>query len=92
MAKIYISEHVESRYNSAEEPPLAEQAFTFSASTQSVAFHVAVGVIRVHTDSVCSIKIGENPTATTDNKRMAANSTEYFAVRGGHKLAAVTNT
>lgn len=61
-------------------------------SAQSAVFPDGTRLIRVHTDAICSIKIGANPTATADDKRMAANATEYFGVTPGHKLAVITNT
>lgn len=100
MAKLYVTEF---RHGGAttlggnvaqvsQEPALAEQAFTFTTTTQSAAFNANTRFIRVHTDSICSIAIGLNPTATTDSRRMVAGQTEYFAVPGGWKIAAVTNT
>lgn len=62
------------------------------ASAQSAVFPAGTRLIRVHTDAICSIKIGVNPVATADDKRMAAGSTEYFGVTPGHKLAVITNT
>ena len=61
-------------------------------SAQSSAFNAATRFIRVHTDAICSILIGSNPTATTAKKRLAADQTEYFAVNSGDKIAAITNT
>jgi hypothetical protein len=47
--------------------------------------------IRVHTDAICSIAFGVNPTATTANARFAANQTEYFGVFPGYMLAVIVN-
>ena len=33
-----------------------------------------------------------DPTATTSNKRLAANQTEYFGVPAGMKLSVIANT
>jgi len=94
MAKMYVTEYAESDINSAKEPPLADQAFTFTGtSTQcSNAFHVRTRLVRVHTDAICSVVINADPTATANNRRMAINTTEYFSVEGGFKIAAITNT
>lgn len=62
------------------------------ASVQSAAFNADTRIIRVHTDAVCSIAFGTNPTATANSMRLAGNQTEYFAVRAGDKLAVITNT
>lgn len=97
---VYIQEFSEVRRNGAggvnpivEMPPLAEQTRTVSGtSAQSSAFNAKTTVIRVHTDAICSIAIGSDPTATTSNMRLPADHTEYFAVTPAHKLAAITNT
>ena len=99
MAFVYISEYADlpvsngRGLNIAQEPPITEQTVANGgATTQSSAFNGSTHVIRVHTDTVCSISIGANPTATTSTKRLAANQTEYFYVTPGHKLAAILNT
>ena len=48
-------------------------------------------MIRVHCDAICSISIGNSPVATTTNKRLAANQTEYFGVIPGQQIAVITN-
>jgi hypothetical protein len=74
-------------------PPVAEQTIAIGvASAQSGAFNGATNFIRAHTDSVCSIAVGVNPTATAGNARMAANQTEYFQVRSGDKIAVIQNS
>lgn len=100
MATLYVSEHTHFGHDNntvafpmALEPPIAEQTVAIGgASTQSSAFNANTRYVRVHTDAICSILIGTNPTATAAKKRLAANQTEYFAVVGGHKLAVITNT
>lgn len=62
------------------------------ASTPSAAFAATTRFVRIHSDSVCSIKFGPNPTATTSSKRMAAGQTEYYYVKPGDKVAAILNT
>jgi len=77
----------------ALQPPAAEQAITYSTSTQSAAFKNNTNFVRLNTDSICSIAFGINPTAVAStNARMSAGSTEYFAVPVGQafKVAAVT--
>lgn len=74
-------------------PPVTEQTVAISgASNPSAAFNAKTEMIRVHTDSVCSIVVGAAPVATTANMRMAAGQTEYFAVAGGNKIAVIANT
>ena len=74
-------------------PPIAEQTVAIGgASVQSGAFNPKTIFIRVHTDAICSISFGANPTASATTARMAANTTEYFAVQSGHKIAVIANT
>jgi hypothetical protein len=100
MATLYISEYAQlgDLGSSSEllplslEPPLAEQTVALSgASAQSNAFGPFTKYIRVHTDAICSILVGSNPTATTAKKRIPADHTEYFGVKPGDKIAAITN-
>ena len=79
----------------ALQPPLAEQTVSLSGSSaQSSAFNSKTQFVRLHTDAICSIEFGTNPTATTAKARMAANQTEYFAVDAGTSMivAGITNT
>ena len=76
------------------EPPLAEQTVAIGgASAQSAAFNAGTTFVRIHTDVICSIAFGTNPTATATTRRLAAGSTEYFAVPRGQsfKVANITN-
>jgi len=99
MAKLYITEYGATITPSAPdlvaEPVIVDQTpVTYSTSTQSAAFSNLTTIVRLHTDSICSVAFGTNPTATTSNRRMAANQTEYFVVPQGlsYKVAAITNT
>lgn len=75
----------------AQEPSVDSVVAITGSSTQGSVFQADTTFIRVHADAVCSIAIGLNPTATTSNKRLAANSTEYFGVYPGYRLAVITN-
>lgn len=61
------------------------------ASLQSAPFSVGSRYVRVHTDVICSIAFGANPTATTSNMRMAANQTEYFMINPRDRVAVIAN-
>jgi hypothetical protein len=75
-----------------QEPPTTEQVVSIAASsTASQPFNQSTTLIRVHADSICSVAIGTNPTATTTNKRLAANQTEYFGVAAGQQIAVIQN-
>lgn len=99
MATLYITEFQRmadddrSVAQMAEMPPVAQQTVAIGGtSAQSSAFNTLTRFIRVHTDSYCSIEFGADPTATAAKARMAADSTEYFGVVPGQKVAVITNT
>lgn len=99
MATLYISEYSEASFGQvarglpiASEPPITEQTVAIGTEADSSAFNAKTKVIRVHCDAICSILIGSAPTATTANKRLPADHTEYFAVQPGHFLSVIANT
>jgi hypothetical protein len=104
MAKLYITEYFKIGRDGNSLPiqsgledgstTVDQTPISFSTSTQSAALNAKTVMVRVHTDSICSIAFGTNPTATTNNKRLAANTTEYFSVDPGKslKIAVITNT
>ena len=101
MAKVYITEYARRAVDSygqsiqaGEEPPVATQTVAIGAEAKSNAFNVKTTFVRVHTDAICSVLFGVNPTADANSPRMAANQTEYFAVLplSGMKLSVITNT
>jgi hypothetical protein len=57
------------------------------SSRQSSAFAAATRFVAVQADSDCHVVFGVNPTATTGGFKVAAGSTEDFAVNGGDKVA-----
>jgi len=61
-------------------------------SVQSNAFNAKTRFIEVHTDAICSIAIGADPTAVATAGRMAAGETRIYGVNPGHKIAVITNT
>lgn len=96
---VYISEHPLPRQRSGnllatiELPALASQRLTNGAvSAESATFAAGTRMIGVSTDAIISIAVGVNPIATTNDKRMAANTTEYFFVSPGQRIAVVNNT
>lgn len=96
MATLYVTEYGSTgaqRTQIAQSPKVAQNNVAISGSTtQSAAFKPSTTIIEVHTDVVCSIEIGENPTATTASARMAADETRYYGVKDGDKIAVITNT
>lgn len=99
MAKLYITEHTLPHVYqglsamAVELPPLTTQVKAIGGtSAQSTAFSAKTQMIGVHTDVICSIEVGVDPTATTDSRRLSAGATEYFYVTPGHKIAVIENT
>ncbi len=100
MAKVYISEYSTMAMDlrgfmmpAGKEPSLVDQTVAITAtSLESLAFNSDTRVVRISTDAVCSIAFGDDPVATTNSKRLAANQTEFFGVRPGQKVAVIANT
>jgi hypothetical protein len=95
MAICYISEYPGGQplgMPASYEPSITDQTAAIGgASTQSAPFTGDTKMIYVNVDSVCSIVFGPNPTATTSNKRMSANQSQFFIVQSGHRLAVIAN-
>ena len=98
MAVVFISEYdvmpvLDGRsIPTGAEPAIAEHTVAITgASVNSNVFGASTKFIRVHTDAICSYKFGVAPTATATTPRLAANSTEFFGVKAGHRVAIITN-
>ena len=97
MATLYVSEFGDIAIGRAQAmtlPPLASQTVAIGGTSAATtnAFGQNTRMIRVHTDAVCSIAVGPSPTAVATAMRMAADTTEYFGVNPGDKIAVITNT
>ena len=99
MATLYITEYedvgptLSQIAQAPQEPRIANQTVAIGGtSTQSSAFNVRTRLVRLHTDAICSVDFGASPTAVATESRMAANTTEFFGVTPGHKVAVITNT
>lgn len=102
MATLYVTEYADLGVSPGSgaapvvaEPPTAEQTVSIGgSSTQSSAFANNTNFIRLHTDAICSVLFGTNPTATAAKRRLAANQTEYVKVPQGaaYKVAVITNS
>jgi hypothetical protein len=95
MATLYISEHTAGTIAGTQvvaEPAKAEQIVAITGSSEaSFPFGEHTKIVRIHCDAVCSIVFGQSPTATTVNKRLAANQTECFSVNPGDQVAVIAN-
>lgn len=103
MAKLYVTEFTnqgqdrQANFMSITlEPPLVDQTPVVigAGHLESAAFNAETTYVRIHCDVVCSIAFGTAPVATANNRRMAANATEYFSVPKGQsfKVSVITNT
>lgn len=100
MATLYITEFSNigvpansTQSQMAAQPPIVEQTVALgAASVQSSAVNASTKFVRLFTDTICGISFGTNPTAVAGSARMAANTTEYFAIPQGqsYKIAAIT--
>lgn len=98
MAVLYISEYPSFSAVSVSQignEPSTDQTVAIAAgSAQSTAFKNNTTIVRLHTDAICSVAFGTNPTAAATNKRLPANAIEYFQIPLGqaYKVAVITNT
>lgn len=75
-------------------PSVADQTVAIGASSvQSAALNAATNMVRVTADTVCSIKFGTNPTASSTTMRLDAGGVEYIGVPvgGSLKIAVIAN-
>ena len=85
MSTLYVTEYARLMFDVAGAavaapyaPAVAEQNVPIGASSaQSSPFSGGTKFVQVHTDSICSIAIGPNPTAVTTAHRMGANETRF---------------
>ena len=100
MATLYITEFAlmgaapNATPQMPQQPAVAEQTLAIGGTSgQSAFFQPATRFVRIHCDSVCSVKFGPNPTAVATGARLAANQTEYHAVPegGSFRVAAIAN-
>ena len=98
---IYITEYSKvasgeygATIQAGEEPPLAEDKKAIgSSSVQSNVFNKHTRVIMVHTDSICHVAIGENPSASVGNRRLPADTTVFYGIPPGEfRLAVIEGT
>jgi hypothetical protein len=100
MAILYVSEYTAPAFFNAEplqmgsEPPVNEQTIAISGSSTQLPSQLSASTnfVRIHNDSSgpCCVAFGPNPTATTGNKRLAPNQTEYFAVLPRSQIAVIS--
>lgn len=100
MATVDITEYqnvandgVGNRVAAGVEPARVVQQVPISGvSAQSAAVNDATKFLRIHTDSTIRIAFGMSPVASATSQRMVANSTEYFGITPGVKVAVIAAT
>lgn len=66
----------------------AQAAMTATGtSAQSAAFASGTNLVVIDTDEQVYVKIGNNPTATTNDLRIPAGQRQEFTVTAGNKVA-----
>jgi hypothetical protein len=95
MATIHITEFIalgrDARGNELQVGKMPEhttQVVTYTTSTQSAAFGAETKFIRVIADAAAHLAFGSNPTATANSLWVPADTSEYFSVVPGQKVAA----
>ena len=100
MATVYVTEYVHAAVDQGKAlpvgfgPPTATQVVGIGGSSSlSAPFGPNTTLIRVHSDSICSVLVGttNTTTATATGPRMAAGQTEYFGVAPGMVIAVISN-
>lgn len=68
-----------------------QQLSVSGVSAQSASLNETTKFVRVHTDSTIRIAFGADPVASAASQRMVGNSTEYFGVTPGIKIAIIAS-
>lgn len=77
------------------EPSLGDSTVAIgSSSEQSGQLNPKTRFVMVHTDAICHVAFGGNPTATTGNRRLPADATIFYGVDPTKdlQLAVITGT
>lgn len=61
-------------------------------SAQSTAITANAGYVRLVATTLCHIRLGTNPTATTSNMPLVPYVPEYFVAPTGVKIAVIQNS
>lgn len=100
MAKLYISEYFAlKRVEGAgvaqlvdEDSFIQTQVADFTSGHAEKTLDARTTIVRLCADAVCSLAYGTAPVATTNDKRLPADTLEYLGVRGSRVISVVANT
>lgn len=82
-----------SRVAAGVEPSRGVKQIAVSGSSNfSEALDPTTKFVRVHTDTTIRIAFGADPVASSTCQRMPANSTEYYGVTPGIKIAVIASS
>jgi len=74
----------------AKTPVISSENVTSSGtSAQSAEFAASCSYVRIATDTTVRILFGDDPTALAASVRLLADTTEYFGVVAGQKVAVI---
>lgn len=82
----------------ARAPALAQQVITFSTATASAAFNAKTNMVRLISDTICSIEFAEAgklaaaATVAATAVKLNAQVPEYFYVAPGGSLNVISDT
>ena len=89
MATLWIREYSAASAIDVPVEPGTDQTVTFTTTTQSAAFGTG-GLVTIIADAAFHYVVGANPTATTSNLKVPADTLLTMKVAAGQKIAAVT--
>jgi len=99
MATLYITEYARladdepgRTIQAGQEPPVNEYTISITGSSQpSLTFHQSTRFVMIGTDAVCHIAFGDDPVASSANRRLPADSTVFYGVPNAtqYKLAVI---
>ena len=101
MGTLYITEYSEVRslfgglIQVPLEPPITKQTVSVGGThAESAPFNDKTVVVRLHTDTICSLVIDTAPVATVTDGRWGAGQTEYRGIREGrgYMVSVISNT
>jgi hypothetical protein len=67
----------------------SENVTSAATSAQSAKMSASTRVVRIATDTTVRVAFGTNPTATSTDVRLLADTVEYFGVNPGDKVAVI---
>ena len=73
------------------EPGPTQTVAVGASSAQSTALAVNTTLVRVFSDTLCHLAFGDNPTATSSDFPLAADTEAYLRVQRTSKIAVIQN-